>query len=101
MESINVVHLAVERLSHNRQRPRLEKFVVLRLPLDDGISDNAHAVSVSNHNWTFQETGFFHPGRSRHLSVTIESKPSGKDRIFGLLATRQDSGHAGSDRTNA
>src|SRR5712692_4742979 len=99
MESINVVHLTVERLSHNRQRPRLEKFIVLRLPLDDGVSDNAHAVCVSNYNGTFKESGFFHPSRSSHLSVAIESKPSGEDRVFGLLAARQDSCDAGSDRS--
>src|SRR5204863_2062834 len=99
MESINVVHLTIERLRYNRQRPRLEKFIVFRLPRDDGISDDAHAVSVSNHNWAFQESGFFHPSRSSHLAVAIESEPSGKDWLFGLLAARQNSCHAGSDRT--
>src|SRR5689334_21511219 len=100
VESINVVHLTIERFSHNRQGPRLEKSIVLCLPLDDGIPDDANALRVGNHHRTLQESGFFDPGSSRHLTVAIESKPSGKDRIFRLLAARQVSSHAGSDRTN-
>src|SRR5919109_5152231 len=96
MESVNVVKIAIPSLSHHRQRPRvLSAETMLHAPCDYSVAHCADAVRVGDHDWPFEETGFFHPGCAGHLTIAIKREPGGEHRIFGLFATREDSCHAG------
>ena len=75
--------------------------VMFYLPANDSVSHGADAMGVGDRHWGFHETGFFHPCGPGHFPVAVQGKPTCKDRVAGLLATRQNHRNAGAHRTFA
>jgi len=67
-------------------------------PLYDGIPHHSDAVGVGDHHGSFEKTGFFDPGRSRHFTVAVLGEPRREHGVGnGILASRQHRRHS---RTN-
>src|SRR5215510_9649168 len=66
------------------------------------VAHEADAVSIGDRDGTFEEAGFFHPGGTGHLAVSIEREPSGEHGIVRrLLSSRENRGHPGPDGTDS
>ena len=71
-------------------------------PGNHGVTRDANAVSISQNDWTFQKSTFFHPRSTSHLTIAVEGKVSGKHWIIhGRNTAGQDRRHAGPHRTLA
>src|SRR5437868_5834949 len=91
VKSIYVVQIAIPGLGDNGQRPPialLVRWAVLHAPCDDGVANHADAMRVGDHDGTVEKAGLFYPGRAGHFAIAVEGEPSGKYRVFGILAPR-------------
>src|SRR2546428_13524725 len=75
--------------------------VIPRAPTEDGAAHSPDAVRVGDHPRALQHPRIFPPGRASHLPVTVQRKPAGENRAFGVLAPRENRRHARARRTNA
>src|SRR5580704_3574374 len=104
VESVDVVQPAVPGFGHDGQRPEIAfhiRAAVLDLPRDDGVADDADAMSVRDHDRTVEKTGVFNPGSAGHLAVAIEREPGGEDGVVAGFSAGMDGGDAGADGSGA
>src|SRR5262249_52520647 len=88
MEAVAVVEPTVPGLGDHRHGPRLDKILLVHLPGNNRVADDADAMGIGDQNGAFEETGLFDPGRAGHLAVAIQGKPGSEDGVVGLLASR-------------
>src|ERR1700722_6743659 len=103
MKTVDVAEPTVPRFRDHRQRPPIPRGIRLSVsnaPLNHRVAHNSDTVRVGDHHRTFQKTGFLHPRRSGHFSISVFGKPTGKNRIaHGLLSSRQNRSYTGAHWT--
>src|SRR5215207_10288698 len=92
VESIHIVEPAIGGFGDHRTGPALVDCVVLRLPVDDRIADDANRMGVRDADGTFQHAAFLHPGGTRDFAVAVEGKCAGEDGFMMLPPARVDDG---------
>ncbi len=97
VKAVDVVEPPVPGLRDDWQRPpvfRVE-FEALQRPADHGITHDADAVRIGDHDRSVQQAGFLDPGGAGHFAVAILREPAGEDGVGRItLASRQHRGDA-------
>jgi hypothetical protein len=93
VKPVDVVEAAIVGFRDNRQSPRLQSGSS-DLPLQDGVAHDADTVCVGDGDRALEKSALAQPGRSRHLSVSVEREPRAEDRIVRRLSARMNDGDA-------
>src|SRR4051794_30352730 len=60
------------------------------LPCNHRVAHHPDAVCIRDHDRPIEETRVFDPGRARHFTVAVQSKPGRENCIIAGLAPRMD-----------
>src|SRR5207302_5212924 len=83
VKPVHIIEPAVPCLGYDGQTPgeSLSVWTAMReTPGNHGVACDANAVGISQNDWAFQKSTFFHPRSTSHLAIAIERKVSGKHR---------------------
>src|SRR5579871_5403635 len=71
---------------------------MLDQPAEEGVADNADAVSVGDEDGAIEEAGFAEPVGARHIAVAVLGKEAAEDGVGGRSAAGPDGGNTRAHR---